>query len=111
MEDNTSIRKNLGVKVTEEERSTIDLILTRKETASALDISPSITDQATKDAYYKAAITVLGDMKFLEKNWWKSTLAKYEIVKNFGEVDVFVDTSTGELYTLEEGPRVKDSHN
>lgn len=92
-------RANLGKSATPEEIRALNLLLLKKQVAQENVNSAKFPEGTTPtiiSSFYKAAMEVFSEAKFEEDEWWKTVIIKH----GFQGIKVYIDTGTGEFYTL-----------
>lgn len=97
-----NVRRDLDQKTTDQELASIKVILEKKDISQrAIQTNqfPQGTETSVVTAFFSAALNNFAEASYLEKDWWKSVISKYQFKEK-----VYCDTETGQFYVLDQKP-------
>jgi len=93
-------RKDLGIKITQEELNSITLVNTKiscaRQAATPASIPDGVSEQNVK-LFVKGALEALAEAQFLAQVWWSTMQVKYQLPT---DKHIHVDFLTGEFYEV-----------
>ena len=95
------VRKDLGVKATQDETESLLLLNNRvqvaAQTARPANLPPGVTPEQVQ-VFVQAAINARAEALSMQRGWWNEIFAKYPALPK--DKNVFVDFDTGEFYIM-----------